>query len=277
MKVTKFSGELVLFDKEKLQYSLRKSGADENAVFQVMHKIDKQLYEGIPTKKIYKLAFQLLKNFSNAHAARYNLRSAVQALGPAGFYFEKFIAKLFEIEGFQTQTNLILDGKCISHEVDVLLKKENVVSMIECKFHGNQDAKSDVKVPLYILSRFNDLKEKDFSVFGSNYQINHCWIVTNNRFTDDAIKFAICSNLNLLSWDYPKGNSLRNKIDSAQIYPVTCLTTLTQLEKDKLLMQELITVKDLINKSEWLSKIGLSKNRIKNILKEANQLCNVIH
>ncbi|HBI01546.1 MAG TPA: hypothetical protein DDY18_07970, partial [Flavobacterium sp.] len=104
-----------------------------------------------------------------------------------------------------------------------------------------------------------------------------CWIVTNNRFTDDAIKFAICSNLNLLSWDYPKGNSLRNKIDSAQIYPVTCLTTLTQLEKDKLLMQELITVKDLINKSEWLSKIGLSKNRIKNILKEANQLCNVIH
>ena len=88
MKVTKFSGELVLFDKEKLQHSLRKSGADENAVFQVMHEIDKQLYEGIPTKKIYKLAFQLLKNFSNAHAARYNLRSAVQALGPAGFYFE---------------------------------------------------------------------------------------------------------------------------------------------------------------------------------------------
>lgn len=277
MKVTKFSGEIVLFDKEKLQNSLRKSGADENAVFQVMHEIDKQLYEGIPTKKIYKLAFQLLKKFSNAHAARYNLRSAVQALGPAGFFFEKFVARLFELEGYQTQTNLILDGKCISHEVDVLLKKENTVSMIECKFHGNQDAKTDVKVPLYILSRFNDLKEKDFSIFESDYQIEHCWIVTNNRFTEDAIKFAICSDLNLLSWDYPKGNSLKNKIDSAQIYPITCMTTLTQLEKDKLLMQELITVKDLMKHSDWLSKIGLSKNRIKNILLEANQLCNYIH
>lgn len=277
MKVTKFSGEIVLFDKEKLQKSLQKSGADESAVFQVMHEIDKQLYEGIPTKKIYKLAFQLLKKFSNAHAARYNLRSAVQALGPAGFFFEKFVAKLFELEGYQTQTNLIFDGKCISHEVDVLLKKENIISMIECKFHGNQDAKSDVKVPLYILSRFNDLREKDFSVFGSDYQIQHCWIVTNNRFTDDAIKFAICSGLNLLSWDYPKGNSLRNKIDSAQIYPVTCLTTLTQVEKDKLLIQEIITVKDLMRHSDWLSKIGLSKNRIKNILLEANQLCNYIH
>jgi len=277
MKVTKFSGEIVLFDKEKLQNSLRKSGADESAVFQVMHEIDEQLYEGIPTKKIYKLAFQLLKKFSNAHAARYNLRSAVQALGPAGFFFEKFVAKLFELEGYQTQTNLIFDGKCISHEVDVLLKKENIISMIECKFHGNQDTKSDVKVPLYILSRFNDLKEKDFSVFESNYQIKHCWIVTNNRFTDDAVKFSICSNLNLLSWDYPKGNSLRNKIDSAQIYPVTCLTTLTQMEKDKLLIQEIITVKDLMQHSDWLSKIGLSKNRIKNILLEANQLCNYIH
>lgn len=276
MKVTKFSGEVVLLDKEKLQNSLRKSGADDSAVFQVMHEIDRQLYEGIPTKKIYKLAFQLLKKFSNAHAARYNLRAAVQALGPAGFYFEKFVARLFELEGYQTQTNLILEGKCISHELDVLLKKENSVAMIECKFHGNQDAKSDVKVPLYILSRFNDLKEKEFTVFGANYQINHCWIATNNRFTEDAIKFATCSNLHLLSWDYPKGNSLKSKIDSAQIYPVTCLTTLTLLEKDKLLMQELITVKDLIAESGWLSKIGISKNRIKNVLKEANQLCNFI-
>lgn len=276
MKVTKFSGEIVLFDKEKLRDSLRKSGADERAVSEVIKVIEQELYEGIPTKKIYKLAFQLLKKFSNVHAARYNLRMAVQALGPAGFYFEKFVAKLFEIEGFQTQTNLILNGKCISHELDVLLKKDEVVAMIECKFHGNQEAKTDVKVPLYILSRFNDLKEKKFQVFDTAYAIQACWIVTNNRFTEDAIKFSVCSDLKLLSWDYPKGNSLRDKIDTAQIYPVTCLTTLTQLEKDKLLMQEIITVKDLMEQSDWLSKIGLSNHRIKNSLFEANQLCNYV-
>ncbi len=276
MKVTKFSGEIVLFDKEKLRDSLRKSGADERAVSEVIKVIEQELYEGIPTKKIYKLAFQLLKKFSNVHAARYNLRMAVQALGPAGFYFEKFVAKLFELEGFQAQTNLILNGKCISHELDVLLKKDEVVAMIECKFHGNREAKTDVKVPLYILSRFNDLKEKKFQVFDTVYAIQDCWIVTNNRFTEDAIKFAVCSDLKLLSWDYPKGNSLRDKIDMAQIYPVTCLTTLTQLEKDKLLMQEIITVKDLMEQSDWLSKIGLSNHRIKNSLFEANQLCNYV-
>ena len=80
------------------------------------------------------------------------------ALGPAGFYFEKFIAKFFEIEGFETITNLSLDGKCVSHEIDVLIKKDKIVSMVECKFHGSQDVKTDVKIPMYILSRFNDLE-----------------------------------------------------------------------------------------------------------------------
>ncbi len=276
MKVTKFSGEIVNFDKDKLIHSLRKSGANEVAVFQVIHEIERELYEGIPTKKIYKLAFQLLKKFSNVHAARYNLRTAIQSLGPAGFFFEKFIAKVFECEGFQTQTNLILEGKCVSHEVDVLLKKENSVSMVECKFHGSQDAKTDVKVPMYILSRFNDLKDRDFQLFKSNYSIQNCWITTNNRFTDEAVKFASCSKLSLLSWDYPKGNSLKNKIDLNQIYPVTCLTTLTTAEKDKLLVQDIITALDLIQHADWLSKIELSPNRIKNVLLEANQLCNLI-
>lgn len=276
MKVTKFSGEIVNFDKDKLIHSLRKSGANEEAVFQVIHEIERELYEGIPTKKIYKLAFQLLKSFSNVHAARYNLRSAIQSLGPAGFFFEKFIAKVFECEGYQTQTNLILEGSCVSHEVDVLLKKENNVSMVECKFHGSQDAKTDVKVPMYILSRFNDLKGKDYQLFKSDYSIQNCWITTNNRFSEEAVKFAVCSNLSLLSWDYPKGNSLKNKIDIHNIYPVTCLTTLTMVEKDKLLVQDIITALDLIQHADWLSKIELSPNRIKNVLLEANQLCNFI-
>ena len=82
--------------------------------------------------------------------------------------------------------------------------------------------------------------------------------------------------MSLLSWNYPKGNSLKNKIDLHHIYPVTCLTTLSLAEKDKFLMQDIITAQDLIQHAEWLSKIGLSPNRIKNVLLEANQLCNLI-
>jgi hypothetical protein len=47
-------------------------------------------------------------------------------------------------------------------------------------------------------------------------------------------------------------------------------------EKDKLLVQDIITALDLIQHADWLSKIELSPSRIKNVLLEANQLCNLI-
>ena len=51
---------------------------------------------------------------------------------------------------------------------------------------------------------------------------------------------------------------------------------LTPQEKDKLLILDVILVKELINNSECLERIGLSFNRIKNVLKEASKLCEYI-
>lgn len=276
MKIVKHSGDIVDFNPEKLKISLLKSGANSDVVNDILKSIRKELYEGIPTKKIYKMAFALLKKEANAHAARYNLRSALQLLGPSGFFFEKYIARIFQAEHFETKLNLTLQGKCISHEIDVLIKKNNLISMVECKFHAGREAVSDVKVPMYILSRFNDLKDKEYSIFSKKDTISKCWIVTNNRFTSDAIAFAKCSGLNLLSWNYPELNNLKTKNDFDYLYPVTCLTTLSLGEKDKLLILDVLLVKEIVNNSECLEKIGLSPNRIKNVLKEASELCKYI-
>jgi transcriptional regulator NrdR family protein len=85
MKIVKHSGNIVDFNRDKLKSSLLKSGANKHVVDDILLEIDKQIYEGISTKKIYKLAFGLLKKVSNSNAARYNLRTALQMLGPAGF------------------------------------------------------------------------------------------------------------------------------------------------------------------------------------------------
>ncbi|AWK06975.1 hypothetical protein HYN56_23185 [Flavobacterium crocinum] len=276
MKVIKHSGHVVPFDIEKLKKSLQKSGASADLIEKCLKQIQDQIYEGITTKKIYKLAFAILKKAANGYAARYNIRSALQMLGPDGFFFEKYISRLYAEEGYKTKTNLILQGKCVSHEVDIVLKKENLIWMIECKFHNSQEKSSDVKVPMYILSRFNDLKTKQHTLFLNNETINSCIIVTNNRFTKDAETFANCSKINLLSWDYPRNNSIKNKIDETGLYPITCLTTLSMFEKEQLLILNLILTKDLINNSESLYKIGLTEKRIKNILKEASQICKLI-
>ncbi len=276
MKIVKHSGDIVDFNPEKLKNSLLKSGAGKQEVETILQAIKSQIYDGISTKQIYKMAFVLLKKTANSHAARYNLREAIRLLGPAGFFFEKYIARLFASEHYETVTNLTLQGKCVSHEIDVLVKKNHAIAMVECKYHVGRDAASDVKVPMYILSRFNDLKERQHIIFDKKDSILKCWIVTNNRFTVDAINFAKCSGLNLLSWNYPEDNNLKTKNDNRYLYPVTCLTTLSISEKEKLLILDVILVKEIIHNSDCLEKIGLSSNRIKNVLKEASELCRYI-
>lgn len=276
MKIIKYSGDIVEYDADKLKKSLLKTGATKTIVDSILKIIQKEIHEGISTKQIYKMAYGLLKKTSNSNAARYNLREAIRLLGPAGFFFEEYISRLFASENFETKTNITLPGKCVSHEIDVFVKKNNVLAMMECKFHNGRNVASDVKIPMYILSRFNDLKENKHNVFGTTESISECWIVTNNRFTADAIAFAKCSGIHLLSWDYPKGNSLKTKNDEGHLYPITCLTTLSLAEKDKLLILNVILVKEIINHSASLEKIGLSSTRIKNVMKEASELCDFI-
>ena len=273
MKIVKRSGNIVEFNREKLKSSLLKSGASMLIVDDILGVIDAEIYDGITTKKIYKLAFSLLKKVSNSNAARYNLRVAIQMLGPAGFFFEKFISRLFASKGYETKTNLFLQGKCVSHEIDVVIKKNDDIEMIECKFHPRRETNSDVKIPMYILSRFNDLKDRNHSVFSRSDKISSCWIATNNRFTSDAMDFANCSGLKLLSWDYPPKFSLGRTIDEKQLYPITCLTTLTLAEKDKLMVLDIILAREIIGNVEVLETIGLSPIRIKNVNKEVSELC----
>ncbi|WP_418262124.1 restriction endonuclease [Flavobacterium faecale] len=273
MKVKSQTGDSVDFDPEKLRRSLLSSGASMSVVDDILQRLTEEVYEGITTRNIYKKAYSLLKKNANFHAARYNLKTAIHLLGPTGFYFEQYIAKIFESEKYEVKMNVTLQGRCVSHEVDVLVKKNDRIAMIECKFHVSQEAASDVKVPMYILSRYNDLNQVNHKVFSQKDEISECWIATNNRFTTDAIDFAACSGIKLLSWDYPKDNSIKVKNYRDCLYPVTCLTTITLAEKEKLLALGVILARDLTTSPERLAQIKISPKRVKNIVKEVTELC----
>lgn len=273
MKIVKHSGHVVDFDRGKLRKSLIQSGADTDVADDILIAIERELYEGITTRKIYRMAFSMLKKLPGSPAARYNLRAAIQQLGPAGFFFEKFVARLYAAQGYQTRTNLTLQGRCVMHEVDVALQKDGVMTMVECKFHARRESTSDVKVPMYILSRFNDLKANRHKIFSNADTFEQCLIVTNNRFTADALTFATCSGIQTLSWDTPQDGSLRQRIDQTGLYPVTCLTTLSAAEKEKLMILGIILASEIAGNEDIVLSIGISHNRLKNISREVSELC----
>ncbi len=271
--VTKNSGEQTPFSKKKLWLSLEKSGANKNEIKEIISAIESLLYPGITTKEIYKKAFSLLRKTSRPYAAKYKLKKALLELGPTGFPFEKYLAEVLKHEGYSLSVGDIMKGQCISHEVDIVAKKEKEIIIMECKFHANSRRICDVKVPLYFHSRFSDLEKQWKKNPNSEEKIYTGWIATNTRFSGDAIKYAHCVKLNLLGWKTPKKGSLKERIDNSGVHPITCLTTLTSKEKKLLLKKMIVLAKDICYDEKKLRSIGISEVRIKRITREAKGLC----
>jgi hypothetical protein len=165
----------------------------------------------------------------------------------------------------------------VNHEIDVIAERENHHFMIECKFHNLQGTNCDVKIPLYIQARFKDVEEQWKKIPGHGTKFHQGWVVTNTRFSDDALKYGSCVGLNLLSWDFPKGNSLREQIDASGLYPLTCLTTLTLNEKKLLLDNQIVLCRELCQVPDLLSYAKINKKRRKVIMNEAQALCSGVH
>jgi uncharacterized protein YqgQ/Holliday junction resolvase-like predicted endonuclease len=271
--IIKESGDKATFNSDKLRTSLQKSGASDLSIEIIINEIESILFDGITTKEIYKRAFAILRKHSRPTASRYKLKKGILELGPSGFPFEKFVGELLKNQGYKVQVGVNVQGICVLHEVDIIAEKENNHYMIECKFHSSFKIPCNVKIPLYIQSRFLDIEKQWIKLPNHFHKYHQGWLVNNTRFTTDAIQFGECVGLKLISWDYPKKESLKDLISFSGLYPITCLNTITKAEKQLLLSKDIVLCKQLCKHSEILNQMGISKTRKKNILDDAHALC----
>lgn len=274
INIIKYSGDTAIFNSDKIKKSLKYSGADDREIDQIIKVVRSKIYEGISTRKIYKIVFDELKKKGKPKAGRYNLKRGILEFGPTGFPFELFVGELLKHQGYKVNVGVIVQGHCVKHEVDVVAEKDNKHFMIECKFHNTFKIKCNVKIPLYIQSRFLDVQKKWEKQEGHQHKFHQGWLVNNTRFSEDALQYGNCVGLNLLSWDYPDKESLKELIGIYGLYPITCLNSLRKNEKQKLLDKEIVLCKHLCENSEALNEIGITQNRRKNILEDAKELCN---
>ena len=271
--VIKSSGEHVRFSLEKLRNSLKRTGAKDEFVDQIIDKVRDELYQGISTKEIYNRAFSLLKKKHSHFASKYKLKKAIYELGPTGFPFERFVSAILNYSGFKTEVGRTIQGKCVKHEIDVLVHKNGETYAVECKFHSEQGLNCNVKIPLYINSRYQDIKTHWNANSKKETSLTQGWVVTNTRFTEDALKYGNCSGLTLLSWDYPRDNGLKDRIDRLGLYPITVSTLLTNREKQFLLSRDVVLCRELIGDAFYLDHLGISDVRKEKILNEIKMLC----
>ncbi|MDE2188807.1 MAG: restriction endonuclease [Patescibacteria group bacterium] len=274
--VTKSNGVRELFEEGKLVESLRAAGASAESADEIVDKVEKEMKDGMPTSIIYARAFELLRS-SNLHhaAARYSLRRALADLGPNGYPFEKFVAEIFKVWGFETATDMLLLGKCVEHEVDVVAWKDDRLEMVEAKFHNEFGLKSDLKVALYVKARFDDLSAHPYTFGGRERKLSKGWLITNTKFTSEAIKYAECNNLHLIGWNYPKSGSLHQLIDEFKLFPFTILSSVTGELRKRLFEQGVILCRDLVKYPGYLVDAGATDVQVAHVISEAKMMCKI--
>lgn len=270
--VRKASGAEEPFSQKKLENSLRSAGASETAVSEIIKDISDWIYTGVTTKKIYSRSFQLLKRMKGVASLRYRLKQAMMELGPTGYPFEKFIGKIFEKQGYEVKTGQVLEGFCVTHEMDVVATNHNTQQLVECKFGLDQGKYITVQVPLYVRSRVDDIIKKYHNQNRYEGYSFTGWVVTNTRFSSDSIKYGRCSGLKLLGWDYPEEQGLRQIIEKERLYPVTVLTQLTKKEKQQLIDQGVVTCIQLLDNLQVLDAIEFSGKKSTALIKELNDI-----
>lgn len=269
--VTKADGTSEVFREEKLIASLRRAGATEDIANNILTEVLERFPSGVSTTEIYKTAFRELRRHNRPIAARYSLRRALFDLGPSGFPFEDFVAALFTKMGYKTKLRQTVQGKCVLHEVDVLASNGEECVAIEVKFHNSAGFKTNVKTMLYVHARSQDIFAKHPDK--ASCPIQRALLVTNTKFTYNAIQYADCVGFDILGWRHPEEKSLLDLMMEYHVYPITALTTLSKSQKDTLIEEGIILCEELPRRKEVLVSLGLSKEHVSNVLEEASGLC----
>ncbi|MBC7766908.1 hypothetical protein H7Y21_02870 [Arenimonas sp.] len=289
MQIRKANGLIEEFDEKKLIKAISQTGAKIDVAYDICQYVKEKCHESyknepIRTDYIYRLAFKHLKNVSKAAALKFSLKRSMLEIGPSGFPFEKFLAHIWQHEGYSAITGQMVYGKCVSHEVDVIAWKENELIMVEAKFHSDAGSRTDLKNALYVKARYDDIDGNEYNINSFEEKVTHGlpimmaknltegWLITNTYFSETAKTYAGCNNLKLMSFDYPDGASLQDKIIEYSLYPITCLTTISHDEKNKLIQKDIILCQTLHNESHALSEIGIDKERVFLILEEVSTL-----
>ncbi|MGC8850350.1 MAG: hypothetical protein ACP5QI_07760, partial [Candidatus Bathyarchaeia archaeon] len=170
----------------------------------------------------------------------------------------------------------LLRGRCVIHEVDVIAEELRgnppVRYMIECKYHNHHGIYTGLKEAMYTHARLLDLKEG--YELGLSERLDGAWLITNTKFSPEAIKYAECIGMRLLGWSYPPDMSLQGMIESRDLYPITMLRNIRAEEVDRFSRMDLVSLNDLAKRSvtELHRVTGIPEERLSIIKMEAESI-----
>lgn len=271
MQIQKSDGTIEKFQGSKLEHALKVSKVSPGAIGVVLDTVPKMIRPGTSTQEIHARVLSVLDKYDPTGAARFNLKHSMLQLGPTGFPFEHYFARLMNEYGWTTKVGVSLEGKCVSHEVDVYGKREGSKDRaVEAKYHNLSGKKTDVKTALYVYARHEDLSARDPNIRGV--------LITNTQFTKDAITYGECMGMKMKGWSYPKGEGLAKYIEDKELYPVTTLSRIPKHVISKLTYDRIVLARELAHMDIGdAKKYGMGEKQLMEYQEIVKQLCKNSH
>jgi hypothetical protein len=275
--VTKADGTRQLFDRAKIINICLRMGVSRETADKVSGKVEKQLYDGIPTSKILQITFRLLRSYKPAVKHLLDLRRGLSLMDSKP-EFEVFVQALLANNGFEVLPNRILPGKCSEHEVDAIARKSGVTYFVEAKHHVNYHTPTGLDESRIARAILEDVTE-GFQCGSCNLKIDRAMIVTNTRYTEHARRYGKCRDILQIGWNSPTNLSLQSMIEKNSLYPISCLRGLKRTTKTKLVNKGIVLMKQVLeeNPSTLARKTGIPKEAIRQVITKAETIMTVAY
>ena len=274
VEIVKSTGEKQSFSWHKVYRSVKRVGGPSNLATQIADKLQEEVQPGWTTLRISRRVRALLKQRKPSSAIKFNLFWAMTQLGPTGFPFQKYIARVFEAQGFKVVVEKWAQGKCVRHAVDFIADNGRTVYIGECKYHNTRGIKTNIDSVLHYFARFSDIQNgSSFTQARREKKIIKTMLITNTQFTTKAIKYARCVGQELWGWNYPHRQGLETIIDARKVYPITILPSFRGGRLMQVFSEKGLTLaRDVLDKESYLKKMNLSPKLLSSLQREAHQL-----
>lgn len=273
--VTKAGGKKEAFQKEKIVRTCLRMGASIDLAENTADKIDEKVKNGVRTKKIMNMIFDLMAQYKPGIQYVINLRKALAVMNPKPD-FEKFIRALLDKKGYSVSPNQIINGKCGEHEIDGIIQKNAKTLLLEVKHHYSYHTRTGLDEVRIARAVFEDITEGAESG-ANNLSINGIIVVCNTKLSDHALKYAQCRHIDHIGWSSPPGFDLATLIGETQLYPITYVKEMDESVVDELSSTGVVLLNQLVERDfeELKKKTSLPTEKLKSLRKKAQTILDI--
>ena len=244
-------------------------GANRRIAEEVAGRVERSVYDGMPTSKVLQLAIRLLRGYKPTIRHFLDLRRGLSLMDSKP-EFEVFVQALLANSGFQVSPNMILAGRCVEHEVDAIAKKDGVTFFVEAKHHINYHTLTGLDESRIARAILEDVSE-GFELGSCSVKIDRAMIVTNTRYSEHARRYGKCRDIIQIGWNSPVGLSLQSMIEENNLYPISCIRGLKRETRTKLVTKRIVLIKQLLEmkQSSLARETRIPKETLKQLITKA--------